>query len=783
MSSNENIERFSNSLHEFTAQLMKKHFPATNQVEKKDVDVICKAVADVSSDLLSASLSKTNQTMPEENNNNEVDDGLVIEKDLTTVLEPLNKVVTMASARDTAANKCATNETDTKEEMTPSAKNDLSNFQKFKKWIKKSKSNKEIQKYNQWRKELKFKHKAIDLSNLKERQYLELWALAAREGTPLNIKVSKHSSALPTEKELQIIRNIEVPNFKPLTEENLQQCESDKPDVSCNLTVELKDVAMIAQSERSGEYIPGPNMVNGKAYWIQKEGSNYLWYDKKFQNWRIGQKLGGSTSGLRTKVVLKALNEVIGPVENSQTTLPSAPSEMVLERPDNANNNETGADDLVTNDNESNSISDLIEILENCDWEYFKKGIWFATTTDIVILQSSKKSLPPSLPLKNSELWIQQYLKLVTEALQKLTKCAMEIHTEFQNKTDSKCDFDFDQFHLFNSNIKSIMTNIMDDSEFHLRLMWSHFDLRYNYITRVMDQWALLKVEYDILQEKINGFNNTEILPDYPRMQVNFELMSKQLTLGKGTNQDIDVIDEQAIVNSFKKYFDLLDIVTGETEMCESVEMRHLKWLGLGSNHTTAINLDNLLLLHPPEMKRFLRRKPKQILMMEKIYATLKEKKEFQKTGDYAEFLRKTFKPKVWKKSLQDELKLKKKIKKEVSRKLNYTKSMKSNYNIQSYEARKSGFKKEIKECQERITQINRELRNASLTAEKRYKQMNNGPTDEPNFLDIWDETYFIKQVDKKTNKPKRQNPFKPYCFFCGVGLLCWGFSQVLGPR
>ena len=96
---------------------------------------------------------------------------------------------------------------------------------------------------------------------------------------------------------------------------------------------------------------------------------------------------------------------------------------------------------------------------------------------------------------------------------------------------------------------------------------------------------------------------------------------------------------------------------------------------------------------------------------------------------------------------------------------------------------RKSGFKKEIKECRERITQINRELRNASLTAEKRYKQMNNGPTDEPNFLDIWDETYFIKQVDKKTNKPKRQNPFKPYCFFCGVGLLCWGFSQVLGPR
>ena len=51
-----------------------------------------------------------------------------------------------------------------------------------------------------------------------------------------------------------------------------------------------------------GIYILGPNLVNGKAYWIQEKGSFALWYSKYngIGNWNIGylEDLGKDEVGL-----------------------------------------------------------------------------------------------------------------------------------------------------------------------------------------------------------------------------------------------------------------------------------------------------------------------------------------------------------------------------------------------------------------------------------------------------------------------------------------------------
>ena len=62
---------------------------------------------------------------------------------------------------------------------------------------------------------------------------------------------------------------------------------------SGNLTVTLDGVAKLANIE--GHY-----SLNGKQYWIQDQGSNAIWYDKKLKKWRIGDKKhnGTSTSSL-----------------------------------------------------------------------------------------------------------------------------------------------------------------------------------------------------------------------------------------------------------------------------------------------------------------------------------------------------------------------------------------------------------------------------------------------------------------------------------------------------
>ena len=57
-----------------------------------------------------------------------------------------------------------------------------------------------------------------------------------------------------------------------------------------------------AQSKREGIYKLSLDIVNGKSYWIQEDGTSALWFDKKYGNWKIGSKenIGTSASGLYT---------------------------------------------------------------------------------------------------------------------------------------------------------------------------------------------------------------------------------------------------------------------------------------------------------------------------------------------------------------------------------------------------------------------------------------------------------------------------------------------------
>ena len=68
------------------------------------------------------------------------------------------------------------------------------------------------------------------------------------------------------------------------------------------MTVTLEGGAKSAHSNRQGLYTLSSILVNGKQYWIQDQGSNAIWYDKKFKKWRIGDKQynGTSTSSLHS---------------------------------------------------------------------------------------------------------------------------------------------------------------------------------------------------------------------------------------------------------------------------------------------------------------------------------------------------------------------------------------------------------------------------------------------------------------------------------------------------
>ena len=48
----------------------------------------------------------------------------------------------------------------------------------------------------------------------------------------------------------------------------------------------------------AGIYVLGPDLVNGKSHWLQDPGSNAIWYDKRFENWKIGSNLGSSSASI-----------------------------------------------------------------------------------------------------------------------------------------------------------------------------------------------------------------------------------------------------------------------------------------------------------------------------------------------------------------------------------------------------------------------------------------------------------------------------------------------------
>ena len=78
------------------------------------------------------------------------------------------------------------------------------------------------------------------------------------------------------------------------------------------LTLRLEGAAKEALSSRAGIYILQTNDVNGKEHWLQQGGSNALWYDPIFQNWKIAPKdaLESSNSWIVTNV-----NNSTGPLE------------------------------------------------------------------------------------------------------------------------------------------------------------------------------------------------------------------------------------------------------------------------------------------------------------------------------------------------------------------------------------------------------------------------------------------------------------------------------------
>ena len=71
--------------------------------------------------------------------------------------------------------------------------------------------------------------------------------------------------------------------------------------IAANLCIRLKHAAKDAQPTKEGIYILGPNKINGKHHWIQKGGSNALWYSPSGL-WKIGPKdnLGEEIAGVKS---------------------------------------------------------------------------------------------------------------------------------------------------------------------------------------------------------------------------------------------------------------------------------------------------------------------------------------------------------------------------------------------------------------------------------------------------------------------------------------------------
>ena len=69
------------------------------------------------------------------------------------------------------------------------------------------------------------------------------------------------------------------------------------------LSVKLKGEVLVKWTDCVGIYNISHNLANEKFYWVQETGENALWYDPKYQNWKIGwlSRLGGSKAKLLTQ--------------------------------------------------------------------------------------------------------------------------------------------------------------------------------------------------------------------------------------------------------------------------------------------------------------------------------------------------------------------------------------------------------------------------------------------------------------------------------------------------
>ena len=78
-----------------------------------------------------------------------------------------------------------------------------------------------------------------------------------------------------------------------------------------HLIVKLDVDAKLVHGHLEGHYTLASTAVNGKHYWIHHQGAYAIWYDKEFNNWKIGHKLD-----FRTGICgLHSTNDTTGPEE------------------------------------------------------------------------------------------------------------------------------------------------------------------------------------------------------------------------------------------------------------------------------------------------------------------------------------------------------------------------------------------------------------------------------------------------------------------------------------
>ena len=69
------------------------------------------------------------------------------------------------------------------------------------------------------------------------------------------------------------------------------------------MNITLDGDAKVVHGQTEGAYTLKSTLPNGKQYWRQVQGSDAIWYDNEFQNWKIGplEHLGTSMCKLKSK--------------------------------------------------------------------------------------------------------------------------------------------------------------------------------------------------------------------------------------------------------------------------------------------------------------------------------------------------------------------------------------------------------------------------------------------------------------------------------------------------